>query len=122
MTQKSTIVSLPILNCNEYNYHDCVIMLQTYEKWIFEIYLKAGLIKQYPYLLQNPNLPDPPVCNPGQPGAHVLSTSNDPMYSMKIPMYSILLGTSYQESGLLELRTFNWCTYSCRQISALLSL
>ena len=36
-------------------------------------------------MLQNPNLPDPPVCNPGEPGAHVLSTSNDPMYSMKIP-------------------------------------
>ena len=27
-------------------------------------------------MLQNPNLPDSPVCNPGQPGAHVLSTSN----------------------------------------------
>ena len=85
MTQKSTIVSLPILNCNENNYHDCVTILRTYEKWIFEIYQKAGLINQYPYLLQNPNLPDPPICNPGQPGAHALPTSNDPMYSIKIP-------------------------------------
>ena len=83
MTQKSTIVSLPILNCNENNYHDCVTILRTYEKWIFEIYQKAGLINQYPYLLQNPNFP--PICNPGQPGAHILSTSNDPMYSIKIP-------------------------------------
>ena len=37
MTQKSTIAFLPILNCNENNYHDCVTILQTYEKWIFEI-------------------------------------------------------------------------------------
>ena len=85
MTQKSTIVSLSILNCNENNYHDCVTILRTYEKWIFEIHQKAGLINQYPYLLQNPNLPDPPIWNPGQPGADVLSTSNDPMYSIKIP-------------------------------------
>ena len=85
MTQKSTIVSFPILNCNENNYHDCVTILRTYEKGIFEIYQKAGLINQYPYLLQNPNLPDSPVCNPGQPGAHILSTSNDPIYFMKIP-------------------------------------
>ena len=86
MTQKSTIVSLPILNCNENNYQDCVTILQNYETWIFEIYQKAGLINQYPYILQNPILRDPPVCNPGQPGAHVLSTSNDPMYSMKVPV------------------------------------
>ena len=85
MTQKSTIVSLSILKRNEYNYHDCVLILRTFEKWIFEIYQKAGLINEYPCMFQNPNLPDPPVCNPGQPGAHVLSTSNDPMYFMKIP-------------------------------------
>ena len=78
MTQKSTIVSLSILKRNEYNYHDCVLILRTFEKWIFEIYQKAGLINEYPCMFQNPNLPDPPVCNPGQPGAHVLSTSNDP--------------------------------------------
>ena len=30
-------------------------------------------------MLQNPNLPDSPVCNPGQPGAHVLSSSNGTM-------------------------------------------
>ena len=64
MTQKSAIVSLPILNCNENNYHDCVTILRAYEKWIFEIYRKEGLINEYPYMLQNPNLPDPPVCNP----------------------------------------------------------
>ena len=48
------------------------------------------MINEYPYMLQNPNLPDPLVCDPGQPGAHVLSTSNDPMYSMKIPFWDQL--------------------------------
>ena len=77
--------SIPILNCNKNNYHDCVTLLQTYEKWIFEIYQKTGLINEYPYMLQNPTLPDPPVCNRGQLCAYVLSTSDDPMYFMKIP-------------------------------------
>ena len=44
MTQKSTIVSLPILNCHENNYHDCVTILRTCEKWIFEINQRGGLI------------------------------------------------------------------------------
>ena len=85
MTQKSTIISLPILNCNENNYNDCVTILRTYEKWIFEIHQKAGLINEYPYMLENPDLPARPVSNPGQPGAHIPSTVNDPMYEMKIP-------------------------------------
>ena len=84
MAQKSTIVSLPILNCNENNYNDCVTILRTYEKWIFEIHKKAGLINEYPYRLQNPDLPAVQVSNPGQPGAHVPSTIDDPMYEMKI--------------------------------------
>ena len=82
IAERSTIVSLPILNCNEINQHDCVTILRTYEKWIFEIHQKAGLINHF---LQNPNLSNPPVCNPGEPGANVLSTNNDPMYYMKIP-------------------------------------
>ena len=63
MTQISSIVSPLILNCNENNYHDCVTILQTYEKWIFEIYQKGGLINEYPYMLQTPNLPDSLVCS-----------------------------------------------------------
>ena len=44
ITQKSTIVSLQILNCHKNNYHDCVTILRTCEKWIFEINQKGGLI------------------------------------------------------------------------------
>ena len=55
-------------------------------------------------MLQNPNLPDPPVCNPGQPSAHVLSTSNGTMYSMKIPFAGDQL-TKVKFAGAKDLLT-----------------
>ena len=83
MSEKSTIISLPIINANECSYNDCVKILRKYEHWIFDIYKRAGFIHQRP----EPN--NPPILQTeaaaDQPGAHMIETEDDPMREMKIP-------------------------------------
>ena len=76
MAKRSTIVSLPIINANEAKYEDCVHILRSYEKWIAEIYVKAGLLDAVPKV-------DNPAA-PGQPDAHREDTHGDPMWEMKM--------------------------------------
>ena len=82
MSEKSTIVSLPIINANEAKYEDCVAILRTYEKWIAEIYVKAGKLDEAP-VIENPSVPQGPAA-PGQTDAHRHDTVHDPMHEMKI--------------------------------------
>ena len=82
MAQKSTIVNLPLLNANEAKYEDCVSILRAYERWIAEIYHKAGILKEVPHT-DNPEVPGAPAA-PGQPNAHRKDTADDPMREMKI--------------------------------------
>lgn len=82
MAKKSNIVSLPILDANEAKYEDCVHILRSYEKWIAEIYVEAGLLDEVPQI-ENPPVPAGPAA-PGQPDAHREDTQDDPMREMKI--------------------------------------
>ena len=68
MAQKSNIASLPIINANEAKYEDCVNILRTYEKWIAEIYMEAGLLDDVPHVEDRP-IPEGPAA-PGETGAH----------------------------------------------------
>ena len=77
MSQKSTIVSLPIINANESKYDDCVNILRTYEKWIAEIYVQAGLLDEIPHT-DSPPVPEGPAA-PGQTNAHRQDTNDEPM-------------------------------------------
>lgn len=82
MKQKSTIVSMPIINANDAKYEDCVTILRTYEKWIAEVYVEAGMLQEMPQT-DNPPLPDNHAA-PGQTDAHQPDTADDPMREMKI--------------------------------------
>ena len=82
MSQKSKVISMPIINANENSYNDCVHILRTYESWIIEIYHRAGLLPNIP----QKDDPEVPVLlvPPGQPLAHSNFTENDIMKEMKI--------------------------------------
>lgn len=82
MAQKSTIMSSPLTYANEAKYEDCVTILRSYESWIAEIYVEAGLLDEVPRV-DNPQVPDGPAA-PGQTDAHKEDTPDDPMREMKI--------------------------------------
>ena len=56
--------------------------MRAYERWIAEIYHKAGILKEVPHS-DNPEVPGAPEA-PGQPNAHRQDTADDPMREMKI--------------------------------------
>ncbi|XP_066931058.1 uncharacterized protein [Clytia hemisphaerica] len=84
MKCKSVTATLPIIDADEAKYQDCVKILRTYEKWIWELYDKAGLAPpEIPDIVVDV-VPESNQADPGQPMAQVVFTSNDPMKDNKI--------------------------------------
>ncbi|XP_066930300.1 uncharacterized protein [Clytia hemisphaerica] len=81
---QNKISTLPIIDADEAKYQDCVKILRTYEKWIWELYDKAGLAPpEIPDIVVDV-VPESNQADPGQPMAQVVFTSNDPMKDNKI--------------------------------------
>ena len=77
---KSTTATLPIIDADEKRYQDCVTILRTYEKWIWELYQKAGLTTEEISNIQTEGtLADGMHADPGQPCAQVVFTEDYPM-------------------------------------------
>ena len=83
MSKRSTIISLPIIDTNEAEYSLVVTILCTYEKWIAEIYHKAGLLEELPYIDKTLEIPGNHT-HAGQAIAHTIFTEDDLMRDMKI--------------------------------------
>ncbi|MEO0686984.1 MAG: hypothetical protein AAFY76_18550, partial [Cyanobacteria bacterium J06649_11] len=82
--KKSNIVTMPIINADESNYQDCVKILRTYEKWIWQLHQKAGLVDEDVPQIDETDFPTDQHADPGQPYAQVLFSNDDPMKSNKI--------------------------------------
>lgn len=83
MKQRSTIISMPIINADENSYVDCVKILRNYEEWIAQIYHQAGFLPQIPET-ENVPLQENSKAVAGQRLAHTVFTDNDEMKEMKI--------------------------------------
>ncbi|XP_066914508.1 uncharacterized protein [Clytia hemisphaerica] len=83
MKEKSTTATLPIIDADEAKYQDCVKILRTYEKWIWELYDKAGLAPPDVPDIDINDVPDRNQADPGQPMAQIVFTNDDPMKNNK---------------------------------------
>ena len=84
MSKKYSFATLPIIDADERRYQDCVLILRTYEKWIWELFSKAGIVTgEIPDINVNEELLSETAA-PGQPRAQVVFTKDDPMKENKI--------------------------------------
>ena len=89
MSQKSTIVAMPVLFHNEKEYGEVVKILRTYERWIAEIYRKAGLVNadiDEQDMVELLCLVEGQSSLPDQPQAHQTQDDpNDPLKDIHVP-------------------------------------
>ena len=102
-SERSEIVTLPVLLKNEKKYSDCVDVLDQLEEWTHEIYEASGLSEKMS------SSPSPPVTaehvHPDQPGSHVPPAvlEDDPLSGVKIPFFGDEL-TRVRFAGARDLR------------------
>ena len=102
-SERSEIVTLPVLLKNEKKYSDCVDILDQLEEWTHEIYEASGLSEKMS------SSPSPPVTaehvHPDQPGSHVPPAvlEDDPLSGVKIPCFGDEL-TRVRFAGARDLR------------------
>ena len=82
--KKSEIVTMPIIDAGESKYQDCVKILRTYEKWIWQLHRKAGIVTEEMPDIDSSDFPPDQHADPGQPFGQIIFSDDDPMKSNKI--------------------------------------
>ena len=86
-SQRSEIMTLPVLMKDEKKYSDCVDVLDQLEEWTHEVYYASGLCKDS----QSSTLHTPVevATRPDQPRAHVppVPSDADPLSGIKVPCF-----------------------------------
>lgn len=113
MSQKSEIVTMPVLMKDEKKYAECVDVLDQLEEWTYEIYAAAGMFhttsSQASQLTNfstlNSDLPSS-SSRPDQPASHVppAQSDDDPLSGIKVPCFGDQL-TRVRLAGAKDLRS-----------------
>ncbi|XP_028417518.1 uncharacterized protein LOC114541922 [Dendronephthya gigantea] len=105
LSEKSEVVTMPVLMKDEKKYSDCVDVLDQLEKWTREIYSSAGLCAPEP----EENCESTPAIGttsrPDQPASHVppAASESDPLHGVKVPCFGDQL-TRVRFAGAKDLR------------------
>ncbi|XP_028411476.1 uncharacterized protein LOC114534127 [Dendronephthya gigantea] len=103
-SQRSEIMTLPVLMKDEKKYSDCVDVLDQLEEWTHEVYYASGYCK-VPQSSKS-NTPVEVATRPDQPRAHIppVPSDEDPLSGIKIPCFGDEL-TRVRFAGARDLRS-----------------
>jgi hypothetical protein len=106
MSQKSEIITLPVLMKDEKKYSDCVDVLDQLEEWAHDIYFASGVCNDPQSSSTDNSISVEVPTRPDQPRAHIppISSDTDPLQGVKIPCFGDEL-TRVRFAGARDLRS-----------------
>ena len=105
LSQKSEVMTMPVIMKDEKKYSECVDVLDQLETWTHEIYSAAGLCSPNPKSSDDATPTIGTTSRPDQPASHVppAASDSDPLHGVKIPCFGDQL-TRVRFAGAKDLR------------------